>query len=129
MCARPNFSGFSRGTVHYLPRPESDSDIALVRHIDEFHPHYPFAGSRMLQRLLGGEGLEPVRLHVATLTKKMGIEAIYHRPDTSRSALEHKIYRYPQRKLAVTRPNQVGNGPYHPHTAELRLALRHRQLV
>jgi putative transposase len=56
---------------------------------------------------LRGEGLEAGRLHVATLMKKMGIEAIYRRPNTSKPAPGHKIYPYLLRKLAVTRPNQV----------------------
>ncbi len=99
--------GFSRGNVYYLPRPVPDGDLALMRRIDELHLDYPLAGSRMLQWLLRGEGLEAGRLHVATLMKKMGIEAIYRRPNTSKPVPDHKIYPYLLRKLAVTRPNQV----------------------
>ncbi|MGV0821211.1 IS3 family transposase [Martelella sp. AMO21009] len=99
--------GFSRGSVYYSPRPVSDGDLALMRRIDELHLEYPFAGSRMLQWLLRGEGLNAGRLHVATLMKKMGIEAIYRRPNTSKPAPGHKIYPYLLRKLAITRPNQV----------------------
>jgi len=99
--------GFSRGSVYYSPRSVSDSDLALMRRIDELHLDYPFAGSRMLQGLLRGEGLATGRLHVATLMKKMGIEAIYRRPNTSKPVSGHKIYPYLLRKLAVTRPNQV----------------------
>ena len=62
--------GFSRGSVYYLPRPVSDGDLALMRRIDELHLDYPFAGSRMLQGLLRGEGLEAGRRHVATLMKR-----------------------------------------------------------
>jgi putative transposase len=72
--------GFSRGSVYYLPCPVSDGDLALMRRIDELHLDYPFAGSRMLQGLLRGEGLETGRLHVTTLMNRMGIEAIYRRP-------------------------------------------------
>lgn len=72
--------GFSRGSVYYLPRPVSDGDLALMRRIDELHLDYPFAGRRMLQGLLRGEGLQNGRLHVATLMKKIGIEAIYCTP-------------------------------------------------
>ncbi|WFR97879.1 IS3 family transposase [Rhizobium tumorigenes] len=99
--------GFSRGSVYYMPRPVPDGDLALMRRIDELHLDYPFAGSRMLQGLLRGEGLETGRLHIATLMKKMSIEAIYRRPNTSKPAPGHKIYPYLLRKLAVTRPNQV----------------------
>jgi putative transposase len=46
-------------------------------------------------------------LHVATLMKKMGIEAIYRRPNTSKPAPGHKVFPYLLRKLTVARPNQV----------------------
>jgi len=99
--------GISRGSVYYQPRPVSDNDLALMRRIDELHLDYPFAGSRMLQGLLVGEGYKTGRLHVRTLMKRMGIEAIYRRPNTSKPAPGHKIYPYLLRKLPVTRPNQV----------------------
>lgn len=67
--------GISRGSVYYLPRAVSDADLALMRRIDELHLDYPFAGSRMLQGLLKQEGHQVGRLHVATLMRKMGIEA------------------------------------------------------
>lgn len=78
--------GLSRGSVYYLPRPVPGGDLALMRRIDELHLDYPFAGSRMLQGLLKAEGLSTGRLHIATLMKKMGIEAIYRRPNTSKPA-------------------------------------------
>ena len=99
--------GFSRSSVYYSPRPVSDGDLALMHRIDELHLEYPFAGSRMLQGLLKAEGLQTGQLHVATLMKKMGIEAIYRRPNTSEPVPAHKIYPYLLRKLAVIRPNQV----------------------
>ena len=99
--------GISRGSVYYLPRAVSSSDLALQRRIDELHLNYPFAGARMLQGLLIGEGHEVGRLHVSTLMKRMGIAAIYRRPNTSKPAPGHKIYPYLLRKLPVTRPNQV----------------------
>ena len=99
--------GISRGSVYYRPRPVSDTDLVLMRRIDELHLDYPFAGSRMLQGLLVGEGYKTGRLHVRTLMKRMGIEAIYRRPNTSKPAPGHKIYPYLLRNLPVTRPNQV----------------------
>ena len=61
----------------------------------------------MLQGLLLGEEHKVGRLHVSTLMKRMGIEAIYRRPNTSKPAPGHKIYPYLLRKLAVIRPNQA----------------------
>ena len=57
-----------------------------MRRIDELHLEYPFAGSRMLRGLLKAEGREVGRRHVSTLMKKMAIEAIYRRPNTSKPA-------------------------------------------
>ena len=99
--------GISRSSVYYLPRPTSVADLTIMRRIDELHMDFPFAGSRMLRDLLAAEGVKIGRLHVSTLTKKMAIEAIYRRPNTSKPAPWHKIYPYLLRKLAVTRPNQV----------------------
>jgi putative transposase len=99
--------GISRGSVYYLPRPTSAADLAIVRRIDELHMVFPFAGSRMLRDLLVADGVNVGRLHVSTLIKKMAIEAIYRRPNTSKPAPGHKIYPYLLRELAVTRPNQV----------------------
>ena len=99
--------GTSRGSVYYLARPTSDADLALMRRIDELHLEHPFAGSRMLRDMLKAEGREVGRRHASTLMKKMGVEAIYRRPDTSKPAPGHKIYPYLLRNLAVTRPNQV----------------------
>jgi putative transposase len=97
----------SRSTVYYEPRPVSEEDLWLMRRIDELHLNYPFAGSRMLRGLLWQQGLEVGRRHIKTLMKRMGIEAIYRKPNTSKPAPGHKIYPYLLRDLAVTRPNQV----------------------
>jgi putative transposase len=97
----------SRGSVYYLPRPVSAADLAIMRRMDELHLDFPFAGSRMLRDLLAAEGLRIGRLHVATLMKRMGIEALYRKPNTSKPAPGHKIYPYLLRNLPVTRANQV----------------------
>lgn len=99
--------GISRGSVYYLPRPVSVADLAIMRRIDELHLEFPFAGSRMLRDLLRQEGIEIGRQHVATLMKKMAIEAIYRRPNTSKPTPGHKVYPYLLRKLPIVRPNQV----------------------
>jgi len=99
--------GISRGSVYYLPRPVSAEDLGVMRRIDKLHLEFPFAGSRMLQGFLVREGYRIGRRHVATLMKRMGIEALYRRPNTSKPAPGHTIFPYLLRKLPVTRPNQV----------------------
>jgi putative transposase len=97
----------SRSSVYYRPRPVSREDLALMRRIDELHLERPFAGSRMLRDFLEREGFTVGRRHVATLMRRMGIEAIYRRRNSSKPAPGHKIYPYLLRGVKVERPNQV----------------------
>jgi len=97
----------SRSGLYYQPRPVPPADLAIMRRMDELHLDYPFAGSRILRDLLRGEGVAIGREHVSTLMKRMGIETIYRRPNTSKAAPGHKIYPYLLRGIAVERPNQA----------------------
>ena len=97
----------SRGSVYYLPRPVPEADLAIMRRLDRLHLEFPFAGSRMLRGLLAGEGCAIGRRHVKTLMKRMGIEALYRRPRTTKPEPGHKIYPYLLRGMTITRPNQV----------------------
>ena len=97
----------SRGSVYYLPRPVAEADFAIMRRLDRLHLELPFAGSRMLRGLLAAEGCKIGRRHVKTLMNRMGIEALYRRPRTTKPEPGHKIYPYLLRGMAITRPNQV----------------------
>ena len=78
-----------------------------MRRLDRLHLEFPFAGSRMLRGLLAAEGCKIGRRHVKTLMRRMGIEALYRRPRTTKPEPGHKIYPYLLRGMAITRPNQV----------------------
>jgi putative transposase len=97
----------SRGSLYYHPGAVSAADLAIMRRIDELHLDYPFAGSRMLRDLMRGEGIAVGRERVASMMRRMGIEALYRRPRTSKPAEGHKIYPYLLRGLTVERANQV----------------------
>jgi putative transposase len=97
----------SRSSLYYEAAPVPACELAMMRRIDELHLNYPFAGSRMLRDLLRGEGVLIGRELVVTMMRRMGIEAIYRRPNTSKPAAGHKIYPYLLRGLVVDRPNQV----------------------
>src|SRR6266576_3807793 len=97
----------SRGSVYYLPRPVSSADLEIMRQLDRLHLEYPFAGSRMLRGLLALQGCKVGRRHVKTLMRRMGIEALYRRPRTTRPEPGHKIHPYLLRGMEITRPNQV----------------------
>ena len=97
----------SRSSLYYKGRPVTAATLAIMRRIDELHLEYPFAGSRMLRDLLRGEGVEIGRERVTRLMLRMGVVAIYRRPNTSKPLPGHKIYPYLLRGLTVDRPNQV----------------------
>ena len=97
----------SRSSLYYEPLPVPAAELAIMRRIDALHLDHPFAGSRMLRDLLRGEGVVIGRERVATLMRRMGIAALYRRPNTSKPAPGHKIHPYLLRGLAVERPNQV----------------------
>ena len=97
----------SRSSVYYRPQPTPESDLRLMRRIDERHLEHPFAGARMLRDMLKLEDIEVGRKHVGTLMKKMGITALYRKANTSRRNQAHRIYPYLLRGLTIDRPNQV----------------------
>jgi putative transposase len=97
----------ARSTAYYRPQQASDGDLALMRRIDELHLDYPFAGSRMLRDLLRRERHQIGRKHVATLMKKMDIEALYKKPNTSRRHPAHVVYPYLLRGMAIDQSNRV----------------------
>ena len=99
--------GVARSTVYALPRPVSDRELDLMKRIDRLHLQMPYAGSRMLRDLLKQDGIKVGRKHVATLMKRMGIEALYRKPKTTKKHPQHRVYPYLLRGLTICRPGQV----------------------
>jgi putative transposase len=86
---------------------QSAEDLRQMRRIDELHLEFPFCGSGMMRDLLVQEGESIGRKRVITLMRRMGIEAIYRRRNTSRPHPDHTVFPYLLRKLTVDRPDQV----------------------
>ena len=107
LCKQAKALRLSRGSVYYRPRPVSVAQLGLMRRIDELHLERPFAGSRMMRDMLRMEGALCGRRHVATLMRRMGIEALYRKPNTSRRHPDHTVHPYLLRGLSVDHPNQV----------------------
>jgi len=99
--------GMARSTVYAVPRPISDRDLDLMKRIDRLHLEMPYAGSRMLRDLLDQDGIKVGRKHVATLMKRMGIEALYRKPRTTKKHPQHRVFPYLLRGLVIDRPNQA----------------------
>ena len=90
-----------RGSLYYAPRPVPAADLAMIRRIDELHLNYPFAGSRMLRDFLRAEGADIGREKVATMMRRMGIEAVYRRPNISKPAPGQKFLEMRYEKAEV----------------------------
>ena len=99
--------GLPRSTAYYQPVPVSVEELALMRRIDELHLEIPSAGSRTLRTFLRKDGHRLGRQRVRRLMRKMGLEAIYRKPNLSRRHAAHPIYPYLLRHLRIDRPNQV----------------------
>ena len=100
-------AGIARSTVYYLPRPVCAADLELMRQLDELHLEFPFAGARMLRRLLAARGSRVGRRHIRTLMRRMRIEPLYRRPRTTKPERGHKIYPYLLRGMEIVRPNKA----------------------
>ncbi len=99
-------AGISRGSVYYIPRPVNAADLALMKRMDRLHPEHPFMGARMLRDQLKLQGCEVGRKHVGRRMKRMGIEALYRRPGTSRKHPGHTVYPYLLRSLRLIGPDR-----------------------
>jgi putative transposase len=100
-------AGVSRSSFYYQGKGESPLNLKLMRLIDEQWLKTPFFGSRRMARYLQNEGYCVGRKRVRRLMAKMGIEAIYPRPRTSKPHPANTIYPYLLRGMVIDRPNQV----------------------
>jgi putative transposase len=97
----------NRSSVYYMSHPLSDNDRELMRLIDEIHLEEPYLGSRGMKSTLRLRGHKAGRIHVRTLMRKMGIEALYKKPRLSKPHPGHATYPYLLRGLDITEANSV----------------------
>jgi putative transposase len=97
----------SRSTAYYPDTATSESELALMRRIDEMHLERPFYGSRRIRDWLQQEGHTVNRKKVQRLMRQVGIAALYPKRNTSQPGKGHKVYPYLLRSLDINRPNQV----------------------
>jgi putative transposase len=97
----------ARSGVYRPPRPMKESDLALMRRIDELFMAWPFLGSRRMAQMLGTDGRPVNRKRMQRLMRRMGIAALGPTPRTTKPAPGHKIFPYLLRNLVIDRSNQV----------------------
>ncbi len=84
----------SRSSWYYEATGESELNLKLMRLIDEQFLEAPYYGARQMARYLRRQGYWVNRKRVRRLMQKMGLMAIYQKPNTSKPHPEHKIYPY-----------------------------------
>jgi putative transposase len=99
--------GLARSSVYYEPAAVPELDLAMMRRIDELHLERPFLGARMLCLFLQRDGFVVGRRHVGTLMRRMGIEALYRKRNTSKKHPDHQVFPYLLRNVVIDRPNHV----------------------
>lgn len=99
--------GISRSSFYYEAIGESAFNLELMRMIDEQFLETPFFGSRQMSRWLRRRGLAISRKRVVRLMRKMGLSAIYQKPNTSKPFPGHKIYPYLLKGMRIDAPNKV----------------------
>jgi len=99
--------GLPRSSYYHVVQPEKDQNLQLMRVIDETYLAYPFFGSRQMTRWLRRQGHRVNRKRIQRLMGLLGLEAIYRKPNLSRTNAAHRVYPYLLREVKVERPNQV----------------------
>jgi len=78
-----------------------------MRLIDNEYTDHPFYGTRQIRNVLRRKGYKINRKRVQRLMRKMGIQSIAPKPNTSKAHPQNKVYPYLLRNFDVTRSNQV----------------------
>jgi putative transposase len=99
--------GLSRSSLYYQPVGVSDTDMELMRLLDEQYTKAPFYGSRRMAAWLRRLGYSVGRRHVASLMHRIGLAAIYPAPRLSMSCVQAARYPYLLRGVTIDRVNQV----------------------
>ena len=97
----------SRSSLYHRPAELSAEDLAIMALIDRQYLARPYYGSRRMAAWLATQGHVVNRKRAQRLMRRLGLAAIYQRPNTSKPAAGHKIYPYLLGGLAIERVNQV----------------------
>lgn len=97
----------SRSSYYYRPAGESETNLVLMRLLDEQYTKTPYYGIRRMTAVLAAAGHQVNHKRVARLLRLMGLEALYPRPRLSGGGPGHKIYPYLLSGFRPERPNEV----------------------
>ena len=107
ICRQCELLGIARSSYYYEPAKESDYNLQLMRLIDEEYTKHPFYGVPRMTDWLNNQGYQVNHKRIERLMKKMGLQGICPKRNTSKSVQEHKKYPYLLRGLEIDHPNHV----------------------
>lgn len=97
----------NRSGLYYKLVAENAYNIELMHLIDEEFTRHPFMGVPGMTAYLRFRGKKCGPKRVRRLMRKMGLMALYPKPNTSRPNKHHTIYPYLLEDVTVERSNQV----------------------
>ena len=103
--------GLSRRSYYYQPVVSEAEEARLKLHlnaVDEIYTARPYYGTRRMQyELEKTYGIVIGRERIRHLMQRLGLEAIYPKPNTSKPAPGHEVYPYLLRGITAGYPNHV----------------------
>ncbi len=99
--------GLDRTGLYYRGRAESAEDGALMRLIDKQYTITPFYGYRRMTVYLRSLGFRVNHKRVRRLMGKLGLEAIYPKPNLSKPGKDHLTYPYLLKSVLIEYSDQV----------------------
>lgn len=99
--------GLARSSWYYEAAQETSYNEHLMKLIDQQFTETPFYGIRRMTAWLKTQGETVNHKRVARLMRKMGLEAIYPKPNLSLPGDDNRRYPYLLRDVAITAANEV----------------------
>jgi putative transposase len=93
--------------MYYKPAGISQRDMLFMNLLDAQYTRTPFWGVRNMTTYLRSLGYGVGKDRVRTLLRRMGLEAIFAKPNLSKPHPQHKIYPYLLKDVDIVRPNQA----------------------
>ena len=97
----------NRTSLYYKKRPISPEKLKILNAIDEIYTEDPVYGARKIMKQLIKKGFSISRPTVGEYMRILGLEAIYPKPNTSKSCPENKVYPYLLRNIKASYPNHI----------------------
>ena len=98
----------NRSRVYYKAAATVERDLPVMDFIDTEFTAYPCTGvERMVNVIRREKGLVVNHKRIRRLMRKMGLMAIYPKPRTTQSVIEHAKFPCLIRKIDITAPDQV----------------------